>query len=324
METTKFSLRNKILLAVIVPVFLVLLAISFLSINNKRITEKQLLLDHLGSYQALLESGDLSFSTAKDKGKLENLLGEKVDVAEIYQPDYVVVYTTDQSGTADPNSDLNNIRAAFSGSPVVNDLDVSGRSSLEYIAPLTVNDNAIAVMRLVLPYEESNIRVNEYAVYNAIWALGGIIACYLLITILLERVVLRNIQKLKQGTVAIKSGHLDYQIDLVSRDELGELATSFNNMAGRLHTYTAELEKKVAERTTELEKERGSLERRVKERTAELEKIKVSLEQTVAERTKSVQEKLNEMERLNKHMIGRELKMAEMKKELEDLKNKNK
>ena len=62
-------------------------------------------------------------------------------------------------------------------------------------------------------------------------------------------------------------------------------------------------------------------------RTAELEKLKVNLEATVESRTKEVQAKsselkgkVEELEKINQMMVDRELKMIELKKEVEALK----
>lgn len=93
----------------------------------------------------------------------------------------------------------------------------------------------------------------------------------------------------------------------------------------KLKEQAEELKKsnvKLETQTIELETERGSLEKKVEERTAELEKLKTGLEQTVAERTKALEGKLVEIKRVNKLMIDRELRMAEMKKEIEELRKK--
>jgi len=64
------------------------------------------------------------------------------------------------------------------------------------------------------------------------------------------------------------------------------------------------------------------LEKRVVERTAELEKLKNNLEKMVEERTKELEEKVKELERFQSLTIGREMKMIELKKEIEKIKAK--
>jgi len=66
------------------------------------------------------------------------------------------------------------------------------------------------------------------------------------------------------------------------------------------------------------------LEIRVAARTKELQELNKSLEEKVQERTRELQERLNELERFHRLTVGRELKMIELKKELEQLRAKNK
>jgi len=70
----------------------------------------------------------------------------------------------------------------------------------------------------------------------------------------------------------------------------------------------------------ELEEERATLEVKVKARTKELENLTKDLGVKVQQRTKKLEEKMGELEKFNKLAVGRELKMIELKEEVEKLK----
>jgi len=53
----------------------------------------------------------------------------------------------------------------------------------------------------------------------------------------------------------------------------------------------------------------------------ELKKLQKDLEKKVEERTKQLKEKIDEMERFNRLAVGREIKMVELKQEIENLRN---
>ena len=91
--------------------------------------------------------------------------------------------------------------------------------------------------------------------------------------------------------------------------EIVELYESLNRTAKEVYTARREAEesKKV-------------LAIKVKARTRELEELTKSLDQKVKERTKELQERVNELEKFHRLTIGRELRMAELKKEIKRLK----
>ncbi len=286
-------LKYKMLLLTIVPLTVVLLVIGGLTINNKASIERELLLQRLNSYRVLIESGDLSFETSSDKVKLEALLDEKVEFSEILGKNYAVIYSSENSAAPlFTEAEKEEIDEAFQGIETTKNIEAreGKRAAFVIISPLIVNNKVVAVLHQGLSNEKSGQRVREYAIYIFVSILGGVLICFVLISILSKRVILRNIYSLKQTATEISNGNLDYQIRSSSNDELGELAKHFNTMTEALRSQRQELKGY----SSKLEKE-------------------------VAERTKELTEKNEELEKFNRLAVGRELRMVELKNKIKNL-----
>lgn len=95
------------------------------------------------------------------------------------------------------------------------------------------------------------------------------------------------LSRLSAAVSKISSGDLSTHIDFQTNDEVGLLGQAFNDMARKLQESRASLESKVEERTAQLT------------------------------------QKARELEKMNTLMVGREIKMVELKKELDALKAKS-
>lgn len=67
------------------------------------------------------------------------------------------------------------------------------------------------------------------------------------IGLLLSRVITNPIMALKRGAESIGRGKLDYKLDVKSKDELGDLARSFNQMSADLKSNMEELKRTAVE-----------------------------------------------------------------------------
>ena len=285
------GLRSKILLLTLVPLLVVLIAIGGLTVANKSNTERQLLLDRLSLYITLIESGDLSFESSADKTKLNALLYENVEFAEIVRQDLTVLYSTENSAAPlVEESDTSEVNEAFEGIETTKTIQRNGRSAFVIISPLIVNGRVVAALHLALSNERSSWRVMQYVVYVLILTIAGMIISYFFISLLLNTAVLQHIDNLKRATLEMQKGNLTAPVVVDTDDEIGDFAKVFERMR-----------------------------REVQDAKMKLEEYNKQLEQQIKERTKELEEKLSELERMNKLMVGRELKMSEMKQEIQKL-----
>jgi len=71
--------------------------------------------------------------------------------------------------------------------------------------------------------------------------------------ILLSRSIKKPLTEFRKAAAEITLGNLEKRVHITSKDEIGELASDFNIMTGKLQELVQGLEEKVAERTNELE-----------------------------------------------------------------------
>ncbi|MDY6842743.1 MAG: ATP-binding protein [Thermodesulfobacteriota bacterium] len=110
--------------------------------------------------------------------------------------------------------------------------------------------------------EEIGATIRNLIIYSSV---------LILLTALLKwsfiwRMIHIPIKKLIMGTKEVANLNFDYQVKLCSKDELGHLAQSFNEMISQLKTasnaiqdWSAELERRVKEKTEELKKTQSHL-----------------------------------------------------------------
>lgn len=150
-----------------------------------------------------------------------------------------------------------------------------------------------------------------------IW-LVGIMTIYFF-----SKVFLKNIIIIGDVAKDVSRGNLNARVKIKAKDETGELAKVFNQMLDiikKSENDVSEASKKLQGANQEIEKEKISLMTKVRERTEELENIKNSLELTVREKTVELEKRVKDLEKFKKLVVGRELRMIELKDEVDMLK----
>jgi two-component system NtrC family sensor kinase len=117
---------------------------------------------------------------------------------------------------------------------------------------LGVLDSNLSLATTDMDLAESTMQMSVYTIL-------AVAAISLLSGLFVWRLVFRPIRVLRRGTECLARGELGYQIEVASRDEIGELAASFNSMSQELGeareeitAWTKTLEKRVEQKSHEL------------------------------------------------------------------------
>lgn len=147
------------------------------------------------------------------------------------------------------------------------------------------------IIVLQTPLSDIRSAIISTIIPTSIVFMGIIILGAIAFITVMRRSVLTPITSLSGAVLRIAAGDMTTRVVVHSTDEIGQLGGAFNTMTEKIQTLTRGLEETVHTRTRELE-----------------QKIRES------------EQKSKEYEEMNRLMVGRELKMAELKRELAQVK----
>ncbi|HEY9861725.1 MAG TPA: CHASE4 domain-containing protein, partial [Candidatus Obscuribacterales bacterium] len=161
-------------------------------------------------------------------------------------------------------------------------------------APLMSGNRPVAIAKIQIVsgyFSQALIALNRL-----LWAgLGLATLLSIAIAHLLAKQISQPIKQLAGRSQTLAAGDLSSPIPgMTAGGEIGQLASSYQEMANSLKTLIDDLEQRVAERTEELELARHTLEERVEERTEE-----------VRQQHQQVQQAHDELQRLNTEVTAK-------------------
>jgi len=119
----------------------------------------------------------------------------------------------------------------------------------------------LGVLDTNLSLAKADIQLAESSRRMIIYTACGLLLIALLSWFFVWQIVGRPVKALEQGTERLAAGDLGYQIDVRSKDEIGELAHSFNALSSQLKAernenlaWTRTLEQRVGQKTRELKR----------------------------------------------------------------------
>src|SRR5205085_2094982 len=130
---------------------------------------------------------------------------------------------------------------------------VAGRDQATIYTPINESGVFVGTLALDLPTApafaavsgaRTRLIVIVLLVMAAVLALGAVVS----------RSVLRRINRLVETNRVLGAGNLSVRVPELGRDEVGELGAGFNVMAEQLEASYAEMERRVEERTEELQR----------------------------------------------------------------------
>jgi len=277
---------------------------------------------------ALAQSLDASISSRsdlEDKQSLQNyilnfILLNKEDVLKVSinlpdeNGDLKVAVSSDSDSVGNPSSSNNYI--SYEDDAVVNTPRHSDEShTLTVVTPLHLSGQIVGTYEILLSmdaaYATLDLRTRNLVIISVAFLFFLVIS----FLFLLRRTVIKPITAFRTAANKIGEGDLDTKIKIKSRDELGELAAAFNHMTddlkisrAEIENYSKTLEKKVEERTEELEGSQKELKRKVEA----LEKNKLAMINIMGDLKKTI----GELEKAEKQINLKNLDLGKAKKEL--------
>lgn len=211
----------------------------------------------IGFVQQIVDNVNLYDGTAQailltDKGEL---------IAVRNQPDLV----TKSAGEIYKNFNFNDaLQQRIANGEAFTSLSPDGKYLLAF-SPIQIGATGTYwSFGLIIPFEKITATATATAINQTLIGIGLMVIMLALLWLLASQIA-RPIRRLTEAATEISRGRLDVKAEVMSNDETGLLASTFNQMVTQINSLVGALEKRVGERTAELAAANERAERRAKQ-----------------------------------------------------------
>jgi len=120
--------------------------------------------------------------------------------------------------------------------------------------------------------------VTQRALFIIVFGGGTILAIAIVIAWVNTRMILRPLQEIQLGVEAVSRRQFGKPLQVLQKDEFGDLARAFNNMMAQLRDLIGTLEEKVNDRTRQLSESNESLRKEIADRNRAEEELRRAYE----------------------------------------------
>ena len=184
---------------------------------------------------SIKDKGDL-----EDKSKLLSIINKniwldadilKISISRPYQDDLITTVSNEQYmiGELRDEDNLKSYRDNILISKFVVSKEL-GTKVLRVITPIHVGGQIVGTHQIDLTLENIENRIKKEIVKTVLIMILVMFITIVFMYVLLRFIIVKPISEMEKGVKSIAKGNLNYKVDVKSKDEIGELAQTFDEM----------------------------------------------------------------------------------------------
>ncbi|WP_455209402.1 EAL domain-containing protein [Kaarinaea lacus] len=235
-QKLKLRLSTRIIISLVAIQAMMLFVITWNSVRLINSSHADLLEQAVDAETKLLANSLAPGLAVNDRAILEDVLSLLISNKHYV---YIVVYNM-----------ADEVMASL-GKPTNPELDPSYSRALkdgvyDVASDINLAGQPLGSVRIGYSLESVNKIVSTTKNQNTVIGVLGLLLS-ILVTVALSLYMTRNLRKLEEGAHALQRGELDYRINIKTRDEIGDVAKSFDDLAEHLSETQGKLEQKHSE-----------------------------------------------------------------------------